>query len=116
MGEMGHFDHAVTLVMVPLSVWGVATGFGLKRAWRWAWISMLVFGGLLAIIGTLLAVPFLRMPGRGGVWWNVLAIRMVGVLLFLVSAAIGGRWFVFFMRDNVRAYFNASHKVPTASA
>ena len=116
MGELGHFTHDSCLLMIPVSAWGVATGIGLRRAWRWARISMLVFGGLLAIVGTLLTLPMLFMPGGGMVWWAVLALRVFGVLLFLTPAVIGARWFGFFMRSNVKAYFGVPRKSPPAPA
>jgi hypothetical protein len=115
MGEMGHFMHDFTLALAAMSAWGVATGIGLGRAWRWAWISMLMFGGLLTMIGILLALPFLFIPGGGVAWWEALALRGVGFLFFLVGAAIGVRWFVFFTRENVKAYFRRSRNTPAAS-
>jgi len=93
-----------------MSAWGVATGMGLKRAWRWAWISMLVFGAVLSLIGTLGTVPVLLMPGAGVGGLNLIAMRAIGVLLFLTPAAIGVRWFTFFMSGNVKAYFGVSRK------
>jgi len=65
MGEIGHFIHDAALFIIPLSVWGVATGVGLMRAWRWGRISMLVFGGLLALSCSVPAVGFWLVPGRG---------------------------------------------------
>lgn len=114
MGEMGHFMHDFALLMAAMSAWGLATGIGLGRAWRWAWVSMLVFGGLLALICPFLALPFLLVAG-GGVWWEVLAMRAVGVMFFLAGAAIGVRWFRFFMRDNVMTYFWPSRKTARPS-
>jgi hypothetical protein len=111
MGEMGHFMHDSTMVMGPMFLWGVATGIGLMRSWRWARISMLVFGGLLATSCTLLMVGCLLMPGGG-----MLALRMLFVLLSLVPAAIGVRWFRFFQRSNVKSYFGISRKAPATPA
>ena len=116
MGEMGHFMHDSAMVCLPVSLWGVATGIGLMRAWRWAWISMVVFGSLLATSCTLLTVHFLLMPGGGMVWWGVLALRVLFVLLFLVPVAIGVRWFRFFLRNNVKSYFGISPKAPATPA
>jgi len=116
MGELGHFTHDFTLVLMSSSAWGLATGIGLRRAWRWAWISMLVFGALLAGVGVLLALPFLLMPGGGSLWWDVLAGRMVGALFFFVAAFIGVRWFTFLTQDRVRAYFRVSRRSPPAAA
>ena len=112
MGELGHVQHDSAMVMVPMSLWGVVTGIGLMRAWRWARISMLAFGGLLTAICTLLIVGYLLMPGGGMAWWSVLALRVLFVLLSLVPAAIGVRWFRFFLRSNVKSCFGVSRKAP----
>lgn len=116
MEEFGHFAHGFALVLAVMSAWGVATGIGLKRAWRWAWISMLVFGAVLSLIGTLGTVPVLLMPGAGVGGWNLIAMRAIGVLLFLTPAAIGVRWFTFFMSGNVKAYFGVSRPAPHSPA
>jgi hypothetical protein len=116
MGGLAHFQHDSTMVMVPMSLWGVATGIGLMRAWRWARISMLVFGSLLATSCTLLMVGYLLMPGGGMAWWSALALRVLFVLLSLVPAAIGVRWFRFFLRSNVKSYFGISRNTSTTPA
>ena len=72
--------------------------------------------GLLAAIGPLLVVAFLLMPGGGVAWRAVLAMRVLGMLLFLVPAGIGVRWFIFFTRDSVKANLQTSRKAPTAAA
>jgi len=116
MGELGHVMHDSSIVMVPMSLWGVVTGFGLMRVWRWAWVSMLVFGGLLTAICTLVMVGYLLMPGGGMAWWSALALRVLLMLLSLVPAAIGVRWFRFFLRSNVKSHFGISHKAPPTPA
>jgi hypothetical protein len=113
MGELGHFTHAVAPVLAAMSLWGVATGIGLRRAYRWAWISMLVFGGLLTAFCTLPVVGLLM---SGGVDANSLLGRVIGVLMFLPLAGIGVWWFTFFLRANVKSYFGIPRKAPEASA
>jgi len=49
-------------------------------------------------------------------WWSVLAMRALSVLLLLVPAAIGVRWFRFFLRSNVKSYFGISRKTSTTPA
>lgn len=102
MGGFGRFAHGFALVLTVISVWGVATGLGLKRACRWAWISMLIFGGLLTATSALLILPFLLTLGEGIGSWHV---TVIGVLTFLPPAGIGFWWFRFFLRTNVRSYF-----------
>jgi cbb3-type cytochrome oxidase subunit 3 len=115
MGELGHFTHGFAPVLMAMSIWGVATGIGLRRAYRWAWISMLVFGGLLTAACTLPMVPCLLMWGGGVDLYSLLG-RVAGVLIFLPLAGIGFWWFSFFLRANVKSYFGIRRKAPEASA
>jgi len=113
MGELGHFTHGIAPVLAVMSLWGVATGIGLRRACRWAWISMLVFGGLLTTTCTPVPAFYLLMPGGGVV---SLLPRVVSLLYFLPAAALGLWWFSFFLRSNVKSYFGVPRKAPDASA
>src|SRR6266853_1160845 len=61
-GEMGRFYHDNMVWTLLLAGWGLATGIGLLRAWRWARISALIFSGLLSVVGVLGIVAFLVMP------------------------------------------------------
>ena len=62
-GEMGSFYRANMVRILLFTSWGLATGVGLLRAWRWARISTLIFSGLLAALGVLAVVAFLREQG-----------------------------------------------------
>lgn len=99
-GEMGSFYYDNTPWILLFAGWGLGTGIGLLRAWRWARISTLIFSGLLAAFGILGMLPFFRMPGH--VIW-----RTVFVLLHLIPTASGLWWLVFFTREDVKAYFQA---------
>jgi hypothetical protein len=114
MGEIGHFVHDATLFVIPPAIWGLASGIGLIRAWRWARISMLLFGALLALLCAFPAVPFMIAPGGGIAWWEAVGLRVIG-LLFLVPPALVLRSFLYFMRDDVRTYFHRTHQPPIAS-
>jgi hypothetical protein len=117
MGGLGHFTHEIFAPLVLcLAFWGLSTGIGLLRAWRWAWISILVFDGLIILACSLLAVPLLLISGEGSSWQNVLVIRAVGVLILALLAAVAVRWFTFFANSTVKAYFGISRKDPIASA
>ena len=115
MGEIGHFVHDATFVIVPLTVWGLVTGIGLVRAWRWARISMLVFGGLLALFCSVPPGALLLMPGRGIGWQEALGLRVVGFVL-LIPPVLIVRWHMYFLRDEVRAYFHRTRPAQKASA
>jgi len=104
-GEMGRFYHD-NMVWTPLfSGWGLATGIGLLRAWRWARVSTLIFSGLLAVLGILGIVVFLLMPGGDVSGWTLILLRTASTLLFLIPIAVGLRWLFFFSRKEVKAYF-----------
>ena len=106
-GEMGRFYHD-NMVWTPLfSGWGLATGIGLLRAWRWARISALIFSGLLSVVGVLGIVAFLVMPAGDVSGGTLMLLRTTSTLLSLIPIAIGLRWLVFFRRNEVKAYFQA---------
>jgi len=112
--------HAVACVLFPLSVWGLATGIGLRHAWRWSWISMLILGGLIAAVivaffATPVVVPLLVLWGEEA-WWKLLLGIVVAVLVLAVPIAIVVRWYIFFTREDAKAYFRRSSKSPAATA
>jgi hypothetical protein len=106
-GEMGSFYHENMVWTLLFAGWGLATGIGLLRAWRWARISTLIFSGLLAAFGILGVVAFLRMPGGSISGGQLMIFRTASTLLFLIPIAVGLRWLVFFTRKDVKAYFQA---------
>ncbi len=107
-GEMGSFYQGVTIWILLFTGWGVATGIGLLRAWRWARISTLIFSGLLAAFGVLAAVSSLRMPGGvDDTHSELMILRTVFTLLSLIPTAVGLAWLIFFTRKDVKAYFQA---------
>ena len=107
-GEMGSFYHYTMVWTLPFAAWGIATGIGLLRAWRWARISTLIFSGLLVAFGVWGAVASLRAPGGVGTTRGELMIlKTVLTLLSLIPTAAGLAWLVFFTRNDVRAYFSS---------
>jgi hypothetical protein len=105
VGEIGRFAHDISPLVLCMGVWGLATGIGLLRAWRWARISMLVFSSLLAVSGALGVVGFLFMPNGNMSGWSLFLLKVGTVLFTLIPVAIGVRWFIYFTRNNVRAHF-----------
>jgi hypothetical protein len=117
MGDFGWFMHVFGVVLLPMSAWGLATGIGLLRSWRWARISMLVFSALLAACGTLgVVVGLFFMPNGSTSGWELILLKTFFVSLYVIPAGIGVRWFMYFRRDNVRAHFHTSRTDQTASA
>lgn len=99
--------YADTMVWTfPFAGWGIATGIGLLRAWRWARISALIFSGLLAALGVLGVVAALVMPGDADTpRWELLMFKSFLILFDLVPIAAGIAWLFFFTRKDVKAYF-----------
>ena len=92
----------------PVAGWGLATGIGLLRAWRWARISTLIFSAPLAAFGVLETVASLRMPGDVDTpRWELIMFKTGLTLLDLIPIAAGIAWLVFFTRKDVKAYFHA---------
>ena len=106
-GEMGSFYLANTVWILLFSGWGLATGIGLLRVWRWARISTLIFSGLLAALGVLAVVALLRMPAGDVSGWTLVMLRTISALTALIPTALGTWWLLFFNRKEVKAYFQA---------
>ena len=111
---------AVACILFPLSLWGLATGIGLLHAWRWSWFSMLILGGLIAAVivaffATPVVVPLLVLWGEEP-WWKLLLGIVVAVLVVAVPIAIVVRWYIFFTREDAKAYFRRPSKSPAATA
>lgn len=109
MGEIGNFVYESSVVIIPMTLWGVATGIGLMRAWRWSRISMLIFGALLALFCALPALGFLFTGREGFNGWQVAGVRALG-LLFLVPSILVARWHWYFLGEEARAYFHSSRR------
>lgn len=77
---------------------------------------MLVFSCLLAVVGMLGVVIFLLMPSGGMSGRTLLLLKTGTVALHLIPIAIGVRWFIYFTRTNVKAYFQTPRKAPLAFA
>ncbi len=107
-GEMANFYADTMVLTFPFAGWGIATGIGLLRAWRWARISTLIFSVLLAALGVLETVASLRMPGDVDTpRWELMMFKTVLTILDLIPIAAGIAWLVFFTRKDVKAYFQA---------
>jgi hypothetical protein len=113
VGEIAHFTYDSSIVIIPMTLWGVATGFGLLRAWRWSRISMLIFGTMLTLFSAVPGIAFLLTKQEGFSWWAVVLVKLCG-LLFLIPAAMVARWFWYFVGDEARIYFRTAAQAPSA--
>lgn len=111
LGGLGRFIHFTGVLELYLGAWGLLTGIGLYRRWRWARFSILLFSSLLTAVGTLLAGSLLLFGHRnnsGMPWWQDLLVRGFLILICLLPVAWGGYWLKFFTRKGIRAQFQAS--------
>ena len=110
MGLVVDQEKLLAILLVCMSLWGLATGVGLLRLQPWSRFSMLVFHGLLCICAVssvvLWVVLALTTPNKG-----IVTIHNFGVAMFvtawfvLISVTIGVRGLLFFRRDDTRARF-----------
>jgi hypothetical protein len=107
-GEMANFFANSMVWTFPFAGWGIVTGIGLLRVWRWARISTLIFSGLLAAFGIAETVASLHMHGDvDSPRWELIMFKIFLMLLDLIPIAAGVAWLVFFTRKDVKAYFLA---------
>lgn len=107
-GEMANFFANSMVWTFPFAGWGIVTGIGLLRVWRWARISTLIFSGLLAAFGIAETVASLLMAGDVDTpRWELIMFKTFLILLDLIPIAAGIAWLVFFTRKDVKAYFQA---------
>lgn len=104
-GEIGRFAHAAIPVFLCVVTWGLATGIGLLRSWRWARISMLLFSSLPILLGILMAGGFLLLPRGDLSGWSLFLLKTFALVLTVIPIAIGLRWLSYFSQDSVKAHF-----------
>ena len=106
-------EKLLAVLLVCISLWGLATGVGLLRLQPWSRSSMLVFHSLLCICAAssvaLLVVLALTTPNKG-----IVTVHNFGVATFvtasfvLISVTVGVRGLLFFRRNDIRALFGGT--------
>ncbi|MGA8310189.1 MAG: hypothetical protein WB755_09185 [Terriglobales bacterium] len=106
-------EKLIAVLLVCMSLWGLATGVGLLRLQPWSRFSMLVFHSLLCICAVssvvLLAVLALTTPNKG-----IVSVHNFGLAMFvtawfvLISVTIGVRGLLFFRRNDIRTHFGGT--------
>lgn len=96
------------VLLVGAGTWGIATALGLLFLRRWARISILVFGGLLAFSGAsaalfvfLIDIPI---PARASEQ-EMEAIRTGMAIFYLFLLAVGSWWLYLFNTNGVKRAF-----------
>jgi hypothetical protein len=98
--EMREFFYLSSFVCLFFGMWGLATGIGLHKRWRWARVSMLFFSGLVICIcalGVVMAVSMAR-DGSGSSTGEVIAVSAVLLATFLTPLGLG-LWCVVYLRS-----------------
>jgi hypothetical protein len=98
----------MAVFLTALAAWGIATAIAIIRRRRWARISILVFGALLAIFSALSALTTAVMPfptPAGGAPVLASRVRWGITALYGLLAAIGAWWLVLFNRKRSIEYF-----------
>jgi hypothetical protein len=115
MGELGHFTHDSCEVLLFFALWGLPTGIGLTRAWRWARISMLLFTMPFGVAGILGVGFFLLHPVVPMPLWEQILFRTIFASFCAVLGAVGVKLSLYFMRADVKACFRTPQR-PKISA
>ncbi len=105
------FMMLMPLVYVLPAIWGICTGIGLLRLKNWARISIIVFGGLLAVFGLFgafgaLIMSLVTLPSTPDVNPTAMTVVRIFMVLFaLAQLGLGVWWLYFFNRATVKAQF-----------
>jgi hypothetical protein len=105
------FMMLMPLVYVLPAIWGICTGIGLLRLKNWARISIIVFGGLLAVFGLFgafgaLIMALVTLPSSPGMDPTALTVVRIFMVIFaLGQLGLGILWLYFFNRATVKAQF-----------
>jgi hypothetical protein len=107
------------LFFVLCAAIGIATSLGLFRLRRWARISLLLFAGLLTLVGLctpilLLTIQLPQVAGQDPMIPTFVKTAMAAFYLFL--AAIGVWWLVFFNLPAIKAQFADGGATASTSA
>jgi hypothetical protein len=97
--------------MIGLSLFGIATGFGLLTLRKWARISILMWGGLSAffgVVGIPIAYLMLLSPNPSAAALPVEGMQAVRAILLVIYGTpfvIGVWWLILFNRKAVKVQF-----------
>jgi hypothetical protein len=105
---LGRFMYVTSWVWICFGGWGLITGIGILRKWPWARISMLVFCGILVLMGGFVFLVVLVLPSRDPHGWTreLILGKAFLVAITFVAPFVGFRWCIYFTRQSVKAYFH----------
>lgn len=103
----------VVLFTIAWAVWGIATSIGIFRLKNWARLSTLVFSVLLvsggifgAVIVAVMPIPVA--PNQAAAPDFMIYMRFGMAAYYLLLAAVGVWWLIFFSRKSVKQQFSGS--------
>jgi hypothetical protein len=118
-GAAGAQQFAPPLLCAGLAAWGIATGVGILKLGRWAWVSTIVMSAVAIFAGFFgtLALAFVpamlsdsELPAA-----SVRLVALGATTALLASMAVAIWWLVLFTRDRVRMQF-ALYRGPVPGA
>ena len=104
----------VWLFLIAVAVFGIFVGVGIVRRRSWARISILVWGGFMAVV-SLLTIPVLffifsampgMMPKEADAAPVISVMKWISVLFYGIPLGVGIWWLVLFTRPRVAAAFS----------
>ncbi len=122
-----YFMLAISLFYAALSVWAILTVIGILRLRAWARYSILIIGGGLVVLGLLAALftlagrtMFPATPTKPPVDPHIMTVIFLVIgAFYLLIAAIGIWWLVYFNRRLIRELFSnpnlCTNSLPAAS-
>jgi|HubBroStandDraft_1064217.scaffolds.fasta_scaffold02785_4 uncharacterized membrane protein YvlD (DUF360 family) len=118
----------MSIFMLGFAAWGIVTGINLLHAREWSRISMIVFSGLLLVMGVpgllmmlvmpLPTPPTTAMPPGAAMppMEQLMTAVRVGVAIFYaLLALLGGWWIYFFNTRPIKEHFRGAGLGTTAS-
>jgi hypothetical protein len=112
-------DRTISIMALVVGAWGIVTGTGLLRLWRWARISALITGGLAAYVGSMLTamILFFHLPVPSDLREQltmeaateiVTKIKMILMIVLPLFAAAGFWWVYLFSDRTIKELFGSS--------
>jgi hypothetical protein len=104
----------VWLFFIALAVFGVFVGVGIVRRRNWARVSILVWGGFMAVV-SLITIPILffvfsampsMMPTQADAAPVISVMKWISVLFYGIPLGVGIWWLALFTRPRVAAAFS----------
>ena len=117
----------MSVFMLGLAAWGIATGINLLQLREWARISMIVFSGLLLVMAVPGLIMMLVMPlptppvsalppgdAMPSLEHLMTAVRIGMAVFYALLALLGGWWLYFFNSRPIRELFRGAAATPSS--